>query len=130
MPITATPVSSPLFFRSKREDEIHMVPPVLSAIKAVKVRLQEMYGDRLAHVVIYGSHARNEARPESDVDILVILHDDYEVHTELKHLSPLSLDLLEQYGVYVSLQPFSIEETQKRQSPLMINIRAEGMELL
>ena len=61
--------------------------------------------------------------------ILVVLRGDYEVHTELKHLSPISLDLLDRYGVYVSLQPFSIEEFQKRQSPLMINIRAESVEI-
>lgn len=106
-----------------------MSATVRAALEEARRRLAAMYGDRLAHVTLYGSQARGDARQDSDVDVLVILRDDYELYTEFKRLSPLSLDLLEQYGVYVSLQPFSEEEYRKRQSPLMINVRAEGVEL-
>lgn len=105
-------------------------PSVRTALKEARHRLEVMYGDRLVHVTLYGSQARGEAREDSDVDVLVILRDDYELYPEFKRLSPLSLDLLERYGVYVSLQPFSEEEYRERQSPLMINVRKEGVELL
>jgi predicted nucleotidyltransferase len=39
----------------------------------IKSRLQAVYGDRLCGVVLYGSEARGEATPDSDVDILVLL---------------------------------------------------------
>ena len=39
----------------------------------IKSRLQAVYGDRLRGVVLYGSEARGEATPDSDVDILVLL---------------------------------------------------------
>jgi uncharacterized protein len=39
----------------------------------IKSRLQAVYGDRFRGVVLYGSEARGEATPDSDVDILVML---------------------------------------------------------
>lgn len=36
-------------------------------------RFQELYGDRLVRLILYGSQARREAQPYSDVDILVVL---------------------------------------------------------
>jgi predicted nucleotidyltransferase len=36
--------------------------------------LDEMYGDRLERVVLYGSRARGDARPDSDYDVAVFLH--------------------------------------------------------
>ena len=37
--------------------------------------LDEMYGSRLDRVVLYGSRARGDARPDSDDDVAVFLHD-------------------------------------------------------
>jgi predicted nucleotidyltransferase len=38
----------------------------------IKSRLQAVYGDRLRGIVLYGSEARGESTPDSDVDILVL----------------------------------------------------------
>ncbi len=35
--------------------------------------LREAFGDRLVSVVLFGSHARGEATPESDVDIFLVI---------------------------------------------------------
>jgi hypothetical protein len=63
------------------------------------------------------------------VDVLVILKDDVDVFAEIKRLTRLQLDLLERYGEDLSFQPFTEAEYRQRQSPLMINVRAEGIEL-
>ncbi|MEW6265648.1 MAG: nucleotidyltransferase domain-containing protein [Thermodesulfobacteriota bacterium] len=39
----------------------------------VKTLLSEVFGDRLQGVVLYGSEARGEAQPDSDIDLLVLL---------------------------------------------------------
>lgn len=49
--------TSPPFSKSVRE-----------ALVEAKQKLEDLYGDRLKRVIVYGSQARGEARPDSDVD--------------------------------------------------------------
>ena len=37
--------------------------------------LHEIYGSRLARIVLFGSRARGDARPDSDYDVAVFLTD-------------------------------------------------------
>ena len=37
-------------------------------------RFKVVYGDQLAHMVLFGSRARGDAEPDSDIDVLVVLH--------------------------------------------------------
>jgi predicted nucleotidyltransferase len=63
----------------------------------IKSRLQAVYGDRLRGVVLYGSEARGEATPDSDVDILVVLVGPVVLGQELNKiieaLYPLQLEM-------------------------------------
>ena len=38
-------------------------------------RLREKFGDRVQHVILYGSRARGEGDTESDLDVLVVVDD-------------------------------------------------------
>ena len=106
-----------------------MIDTVQQALAEAHRRLDSLYGDRLVRLVLYGSQARGDARPDSDVDVLVILKDDFDLYAEIKRLTPIKLDLLEKYAVYFSFQPFTEISYQERQSPFMINVRAEGVQL-
>jgi hypothetical protein len=98
-------------------------------LREVHECLRALYGDRLVRVVLYSSLARGDARPDSDVDVLVILKGPVRVIEEIKRLAPFKLDLLEQSGLYFSFQPFSEEAYADRERPLMMNVHAEGIEL-
>jgi predicted nucleotidyltransferase len=63
----------------------------------IKSRLQAVYGDRLRGVVLYGSEARGEATPDSDVDIMVLLAGPVvlgrELYKIIEALYPLQLEM-------------------------------------
>lgn len=40
-----------------------------------KQAMEELYGERLAKVILYGSYARGDFQPESDVDFMIVLKD-------------------------------------------------------
>ena len=47
-----------------------IAPRVLDELKE---RLSAAYGERLHAVVLFGSEVRGDARPDSDIDVLVVL---------------------------------------------------------
>ena len=51
----------------------------LELIQEFKKTIQQIYGSRLAKIVLYGSYARGDFHTESDIDFLVVLKD-----TEIK----------------------------------------------
>src|SRR5512147_3289994 len=40
--------------------------------------LEQLLGDQLEAVYLYGSHARGDARPDSDIDVLVVLNGEFD----------------------------------------------------
>jgi predicted nucleotidyltransferase len=46
------------------------------AIEEVKNRLVKKYGDRLLLLKLYGSKARGDSRPDSDIDLLAVVKRD------------------------------------------------------
>ncbi|MCY2927397.1 MAG: nucleotidyltransferase domain-containing protein [Planctomycetota bacterium] len=96
-------------------------------LAAIKSRLVRAYGQRLRGVVLYGSEARGQAGPDSDVDVLVLLDDPVDggrdLETNLEALYPLSLEL----GRRISAKPVSAREYQTVDCPLYRAAHREGI---
>jgi predicted nucleotidyltransferase len=97
-------------------------------LRRLKGELERLYGDRLERVLLFGSRARGDARPDSDWDVAVFLRGYDGNWEEVSRLSDLGFDLMMETGLYLSLMPFAPEELAKR-TPLMHEIRREGIPL-
>lgn len=104
----------------------HLPPAVRAALTDALAALLGLYGDRLRHVVLFGSHARGEAHPESDVDVLVVLGDEVDYIAEVRRMMTVKMDALEHYEVLLSLKPVPLATYHNHGHPLMINVYQEG----
>lgn len=96
-------------------------------VREVRDRLHILYGESLQQLVLYGSHARGEAQPGSDVDLLVVLDDFQDAEDELRRMAPIGSDLSLKYDVVVAFLVIREREYRERNTPLMLNIRREAV---
>jgi len=94
----------------------------------IRNRLSHAYGSRLTSVVLFGSEARGQAGPESDIDLLVVLErlvGDYgeELERGLIAVYPVALRL----GRRVSVKLLAREEYENGDSPLLREVRRSGV---
>jgi predicted nucleotidyltransferase len=106
--------------------------PTLSASEPVLARyratLAEIYGDRLDSVVLFGSRARGDARPDSDYDIAVFLTEIADRWAELDRLAKLSVRIQDDTGALIDAKPYP-SAAYRDTSPLMWEIRRDGLRL-
>ncbi|MEO0351180.1 MAG: nucleotidyltransferase domain-containing protein [Cyanobacteria bacterium P01_A01_bin.15] len=93
-----------------------------------KQALKQLYGERLADLVLFGSFARHEETKDSDVDVLIVLKDrDVSPGDEIWRMGDAEIELLLKYGELISIIPISLDNFLHRDSPLLRNIRREGV---
>ena len=107
------------------------VPQEISALTEEFVsKVSQLYGSRLNKVILFGSYARGEQHEESDVDYLVVLNDEeIRSYTEIDQLSPTTFDLSLKYLLSVSAVPVSKYKFDHNASPLIKNVRKDGIVL-
>lgn len=89
--------------------------------------LRRVYGDRLRGVVLFGSFARGEARPDSDLDVLVILDHIDHYAAEVDRTGHFCSDLSLRYGLTISRVFISEEEWRAGDNAFVSNVRAEAL---
>lgn len=96
---------------------------------AAKVRagLEKIYGPRLRGVYLYGSAARDELTPDSDIDVAVILDTMKDSFTEHERTGQLGSDLSLEYDTLVSF--LFVAEADFRHGRFAVHriIREEGI---
>ena len=112
----------------KRSIVNHNAPKLLHSLEKMSTQLFSIYGDFLDKVILYGSYARGEQSPESDVDVAVLLKagNTEEMHDEMIDLLvDFELDL----GITVSVVPVEYDNYLKWRQllPFYKNIDREGI---
>jgi uncharacterized protein len=102
---------------------------IRTILKKLKDELTQIYGERLDHIILYGSRARGDARDDSDIDILIVLKDEFNYSEMLRLSSNLTASLSLEHDVVISRAFVSKKEFKNRQTPFLMNVRREGMQV-
>ena len=93
----------------------------------LRSELERLYGKRLKQLVLYGSYARGTQTPESDIDVAVILEGEVRPGREIDRMIDTITDLNLEFASLISVVPVSEADYSNRHSPLLNNLRREGI---
>ena len=99
--------------------------PVLTRFRSA---LDAAYGDRIERVVLFGSRARGDHRPDSDYDVAVFLRRIGGVGEEIGRLVDLADPILVDTGAIINAVALP-EGSHSHRTGFMAEVRREGVDL-
>jgi predicted nucleotidyltransferase len=105
-------------------------PAERAALADFRDAVQGSLGSEVVDMQLFGSKARGDATPESDVDVLVVVRRDEPKLIDA--LYDLLLDACLDHDVYISLKVFSEAEYERLnhpRTPFMQSVAREGVTL-
>ena len=99
---------------------------VEAIVSAVAGELRSLYGSRLRRVALFGSWARGEATPESDIDLLVVLDEMVSPWDELRAMEPILWRYSLEHDTVVTAIPVTEQELGDPRSPALRRARDEA----
>ena len=90
-------------------------------------RFEVLYGTRLVQMILFGSQACGDAEGGSDIDVLVVLRGAVSPCDEIARTIEDVADVSLHHNEVVSCVFISEEWFERERSPLLLNIRREGV---
>lgn len=104
-------------------------PTLSNVLDELHDRLQQIYGDRLCQMILYGSQARETAQLDSDIDVLVVLQDPVDFFAEIERTSHQITAICLKYDVLISTTFIGKERFIQQQGSFLRNVYREGIAL-
>ena len=92
-----------------------------------RTEVEKLYGKKLKNIILYGSWARGDATYESDIDLLIVLEGKVTPGKEIDKMINIITEINLKHGMLISVYPISEEDYSTVNSPLLINVRREGI---
>lgn len=102
-------------------------PSLFLILAQLRKHIEQCYGDRFRHLILFGSQARNEATSSSDIDVLLVLESFESTSLEYDRISQFVADLCLEHDILISCVLIRDDVFQTRATPLLINVRREGI---
>jgi predicted nucleotidyltransferase len=108
-----------------------LAPGEQAAVEEYVARIRDLFPGRILSVTLFGSRARGDADPESDVDLLLIV--DAESRPFRSQLWQIASDISLEHNLVISVRVFAQDrwaETRRLRLPLYRAVAAEGIPLI
>ncbi len=96
-------------------------------IEKCKQLLKNHYGTQFHGLILYGSVARNQSDPTSDIDLIVLLSDPFDYFGELRKITDLLYALQLESPQLLSVKPAAVDEFERGGIQLYRNVKSEGL---
>ena len=84
------------------EEHRFMDKRLSAIITKLRRQFERLYGERLIRMVLFGSQARGDAEPESDIDVLVVLRGPIDPGEEIARTGEVTAWLSLKHDVVIS----------------------------
>ena len=100
---------------------------IAEVVKQCKTALAGYYGLQFKGLVLYGSAARGQAGPASDIDLLVLLSQPFDYLQELRRIVELLYPIQLDSDQLISAKPAPLDEFEGGSLQLYRNAKREGI---
>lgn len=102
---------------------------IFQGLQKFKSLLEKHFGERFSGLTLFGSYALQNARPDSDVDLLLVLKNHSTEKDDYLEILPLISRFLLETGLFISLVIKSEHELIRQKEGLLKNIKVEGIRI-
>ena len=96
-------------------------------LRRCRAVLEALYGERLRGVILYGSSARRDDTPESDIDLMVLLTGPVNVGEEIFRIWDVLYPVQLECDRVISVMPADADRYRRGDHNLYRNVLEEGV---